>query len=132
MNAALTNDLVDLTPRFGPGARGLLGRCVEALRRAVPAEEVWLFGSTARGTPGPDSDLDLLVVLPDNHGLARPTLACFKAIRSLHSGVPIDVVAITRSRWLRDTTDPFGLPGDVAREGIQLYTQRCEESAALV
>ena len=29
-------------------------------------EEVWLYGSRARGTHGPDSDWDLLVVVPDH------------------------------------------------------------------
>ncbi|MEV0288488.1 MULTISPECIES: nucleotidyltransferase domain-containing protein [unclassified Kribbella] len=37
----------------------------EAESWAVPAKAVWLFGSTARGQGGTDSDLDLLVVRPD-------------------------------------------------------------------
>lgn len=38
---------------------------VEAQSWEVPAKAVWLFGSTARGQGGADSDLDLLVVRPD-------------------------------------------------------------------
>ncbi|MCU0654199.1 MAG: nucleotidyltransferase domain-containing protein [Polyangiaceae bacterium] len=29
-------------------------------------QEVWLFGSRARGNPHPDSDWDLLLVVPDD------------------------------------------------------------------
>lgn len=37
----------------------------EAKTWTVPAKAIWLFGSTARGQGGPDSDLDLLIVRPD-------------------------------------------------------------------
>ncbi|WP_254959011.1 MULTISPECIES: nucleotidyltransferase domain-containing protein [unclassified Cyanobium] len=32
----------------------------------IPGSEVRLFGSRARGTAGPDSDIDLLITAPDN------------------------------------------------------------------
>jgi predicted nucleotidyltransferase len=38
----------------------------EAESWEIPAEAVWLFGSTARGQGDADSDLDLLVVRPDD------------------------------------------------------------------
>lgn len=122
----------DLTRFLGKQARGLTDRIVNALRQAVPVEEIWLFGSCARGDAGPDSDVDLLVVLANNHGLARPTLECYRAIQRLHSGVPFDVVATTRTTWDRDSVDGFGPIGDAAREGIKLYANRREGSPALV
>ena len=36
-----------------------------AIRRLIPAAEVRLFGSRARGEAGPDSDVDLLITAPD-------------------------------------------------------------------
>lgn len=36
-----------------------------AIRRIIPAAEVRLFGSRARGESGPDSDVDLLITAPD-------------------------------------------------------------------
>ena len=47
-------------------------RAVEALRAKVPVREVWLFGSYAEGKAGKDSDVDLFVVLADDHGLEEP------------------------------------------------------------
>jgi DNA-binding transcriptional ArsR family regulator len=38
----------------------------EAESWTLPAQAIWLFGSTARGQGGPDSDLDLLIVRPDD------------------------------------------------------------------
>lgn len=123
---------LDLTRLFGASGHGLTGRIVSALRTTLPVEEVWLFGSCARGDAKPDSDLDLLVVLADDHGLARPTLACYRAIRKLHTGVPTDVMAISHSRWEREQARPFGLFGDVCREGVKLYANGRKQSPALV
>ena len=36
----------------------------ESIVREFNPERIFLFGSYAHGTPGPDSDVDLLVVLP--------------------------------------------------------------------
>ena len=44
-------------------------RLAEAVRRLIEAyapEKVYLFGSAARGDAGPDSDYDLLLVVPDD------------------------------------------------------------------
>jgi predicted nucleotidyltransferase len=41
----------------------------ELLRRLVAAydpERVYLFGSVARGEAGPDSDYDLMIIVPDD------------------------------------------------------------------
>ncbi len=45
----------------------LLLRTIAAeIQAAIPGAEVLLFGSRARGTARPDSDLDLLVTVPDS------------------------------------------------------------------
>ena len=47
-----------------PIEQRLLGMAA-AIRRLIPAAEVRLFGSRARGEAGPDSDVDLLITAPD-------------------------------------------------------------------
>lgn len=37
-----------------------------AIQRVIPGSEVRLFGSRARGTAHPDSDIDLLITAPDD------------------------------------------------------------------
>lgn len=132
MPTTATNPLFDLTRFFGGRAGDFVERAVAALRGAGPVEEVWLFGSCARGDAKPDSDLDLLVVLADDHGLARPTLVCYRAIRKLHTGIPTDVMAVSRSRWKREQAEPFGLFGDVYRDGVKLYANGPKEPSTLV
>jgi predicted nucleotidyltransferase len=36
------------------------------IHRVIPGSEVRLFGSRARGSAGPDSDIDLLITAPDD------------------------------------------------------------------
>jgi len=64
---------VNLTRLFGLKAEDFSSRSLATLRQALPVEEVWILGSCARGEAKPGSNLDMLVVLADNHGLARPT-----------------------------------------------------------
>ena len=45
----------------------------EAELRRLGVEHLYLFGSTARGEAGPDSDIDLLVVLDDDAPLDKLT-----------------------------------------------------------
>lgn len=79
-----------------PDLRALLDRIVPAMR----PEEVWLFGSRARGDHRPDSDWDLLVVLPDGTaGLRQAAEAGHEAKAGL--GLAADIVPTTRSAFLR-------------------------------
>jgi predicted nucleotidyltransferase len=44
----------------------LLAEIVRRLVEAYQPERIYLFGSKARGDAGPDSDYDLMVVVPDS------------------------------------------------------------------
>src|SRR5690242_13778910 len=48
-----------------------LAEAVHRLVEAYQPERIYLFGSVARGDAGPDSDYDLLVVVPDNAQVER-------------------------------------------------------------
>ena len=58
----------------------LIQEVVRRLEEAVRPLRVILFGSAARGEMGPDSDVDLLIVVPD--GIRRRD-AARKAYRAL-------------------------------------------------
>ncbi|HYA02263.1 MAG TPA: nucleotidyltransferase domain-containing protein, partial [Syntrophobacteria bacterium] len=44
----------------------VLTEIVSRLVNAYEPERIYLFGSHARGEEGPDSDLDLIVIVPDD------------------------------------------------------------------
>ena len=82
---------------------------------------IYLFGSEARGDAGPDSDLDFLVVVPDDaaEDKLRPG-AGRRAVRG--TGFAKDIVPWRktdfedRAAWVRSS-----LPATVVREGRLLY-----------
>ena len=70
----------------------LLKEVVRRVVAVVHPEKIILFGSGARGTMGPDSDLDLLVIASVPHR-RRAALAIREGLRGL--GVPKDVIVAT-------------------------------------
>lgn len=78
----------------------LLKEVVRRIVMVVHPEKIILFGSAARGTMGPDSDLDLLIVAPVPHR-RKAALAIREALTGL--GIAKDVIVAT--------------PGDIQRYG---------------
>jgi predicted nucleotidyltransferase len=93
----------------------LVSRIVEA----VAPVRIILFGSAARGDMGPDSDLDVLVVMPDGAHRRETAAAVYRSLRRFP--YPKDIVVATVSD-LVEYGDSLGLVYRQAiREGRELY-----------
>ena len=86
------------------------------LLKGMQADEVWLFGSRARGDADVGSDLDLLVVVPDSEE-ARHDRS--RRARLLVADVPesMDVAVVTRDEWRRQACVVNILPYVASHEG---------------
>jgi hypothetical protein len=103
-------------------------QAIEAITRKLidyfHPERIYLFGSVARGNAGPDSDLDFLVVVPDEipEEMLRPG-PISQAVRG--TGYAKDIVPWRRTdfeeraAWVKTS-----LPATVVREGKLLYDTR--------
>src|SRR5713226_8293137 len=72
-----------------------IDRAVEILKREMNPRRIILFGSTARGGAGPDSDLDILLVLDrvdSRIGEMRRASALLAPLK-----VPIDVLVYSQA-----------------------------------
>ena len=95
----------------------------EATRRLVAEfapEQVWLFGSYAWGEPTEDSDLDLLVVVPNDgdtsiHGIRRAR-RCLRAI-----DMAKDILIQSNTVFNRFKPVRSSLSHKIAKEGRLLY-----------
>jgi len=98
----------------------ILGSILRRLVEAYQPEAVYLFGSQARGEADPDSDYDLLVVVPADAPEARrrPHLAV-QALRGV--GVPVDAVIMTRPAFDLRSHVINSLPEAALHEGRLLY-----------
>lgn len=98
-------------------------RLAEAVRRLIEAyapEKVYLFGSAARGDAGPDSDYDLLLVVPDDASPERKR-SRLAYERLWGTGTAADVLVWTRSSFDRRLHLPASLPATIVREGRLLH-----------
>jgi uncharacterized protein len=95
----------------------------EIVRRLIGAydpQQVYLFGSKARGDAGPDSDYDLLVVVPDDASPERRrSQLAYQALRG--TGIAADVLVCTRSYFDDRRHLKASLPGTILREGRLLH-----------
>jgi len=96
---------------------------VEVVRRLVDAYQplrIYLFGSMARGDASPDSDYDLLVVVPDEAPAERRrSRKAYEALRGL--GIAKDVLVTTVSGFDKQLHLKASLPATILREGKLLY-----------
>jgi predicted nucleotidyltransferase len=70
----------------------ILADIVKRVVKAAQPEKIVLFGSAARGTMGPDSDLDLLVIKGGKFNHDRVTRDIY---RNLSGEAAVDVVVVT-------------------------------------
>ena len=106
----------DLTVKSDPALHEIVIRLVDAFR----PERVYLFGSKARGDAGPDSDYDILIVVPDDaHPDRRSSRLAYQVLRG--TGVAADVVVWTRSAFDARLHLRASFPSTVVEEGQLLY-----------
>ena len=95
----------------------------DTIRKAVPAEKIYLFGSRAYGTPNEYSDYDFYIIIPEDS--MRPIEAMQKAHRALYvlgTSIPdVDVIASTQKSFdtMRERINT--IEKEVARKGVLLY-----------
>src|SRR5262249_55273947 len=81
--------------------------------RAEGATALWLFGSTARGDAGPDSDIDVLVDLDPGRRISLLHLIGMKHIIEGETGRSVDVVD--------RRSVPRPLRPDIESEAIRIF-----------
>ncbi len=98
-------------------------KVVEAVRRLVESVdplEIIAFGSRARGTHRPDSDLDLAVILdvPESEALDAIPSEIFKGL-----GMPVDLLPVAKERYDRFRPWVTSVHRYIDREGVRLYAR---------
>lgn len=74
-------------------AFSIIEEMVRRIVRYCNPHKIILFGSFARGTAGPDSDVDLLVVLPIEGPRRKKVVEIYRLLAGV--GLPKDVLIVT-------------------------------------
>lgn len=92
---------------------------VERIVEAVHPLRILIFGSAARGEAGPDSDVDVLVVMPEGTNRRQTT----QYLHTQFFGLPVavDVVVATPSDLERHGRNPGLIYRTILEEGRELY-----------
>jgi len=102
-----------------------LERLIDEMVRRIVArfdpERIILFGSAARGEAGPDSDVDLLVVMPVQGLKREKQLEIRKVLRGIRT--PVDIVVSTPEEfgWRQEIVGTIEYPA--VKEGRVLYAR---------
>ncbi len=97
-----------------------LNDVVDRLRRALSPVSIYLCGSYAYGNPGPDSDLDLLVVVEDSpDDPYTRDVGAYRALSGL--GIPKDVQVYTRKEFEERAALPVSFERTVKTKGKLLH-----------
>ena len=94
---------------------------VELIVKQFKPEKIILFGSHARGEAGPDSDVDLLVVMAVSTTKRETQVALRMALHKIN--IPKDVIVSSPGefQWRKDVVGTIEYPA--WREGEVLYAK---------
>ncbi len=98
-----------------------IGRLAHRIVDKFHPEKVILFGSHARGATGPDSDIDLLVVMAVEGSVCEKRLEIRLALPDLPVAVDVIVTTPEDFAWRKEVVGTVEWPA--AREGKVLYAR---------
>jgi uncharacterized protein len=92
----------------------IVDEVVDALVRELEPNKIILFGSAARGEVSDESDLDLMIVVPQMAQDRGEITRAYRALRSVKSRPPVDVLVFSQ----QDVEDWGGVIGHVINDAL--------------
>ncbi|HBG27550.1 MAG: hypothetical protein A2Y10_15540 [Planctomycetes bacterium GWF2_41_51] len=101
---------------------GQIKQIVQRVVNQFSPEQIILFGSYATGTAGPDSDVDLLIVMPVSGSRREKAIEIGVALHDIM--IPKDIIVVTPQdfEWRKEVIGTIERPA--ALEGKRLYARR--------
>jgi len=99
--------------------QSILDELVQRIVRVAHPRRIILFGSAATGRMGPDSDLDVLVVMPDGTHRRQTAQTIYRSLLGL--GMAKDIIVVTESDVRQYGQNPSLVLYPALREGKEIY-----------
>ena len=99
----------------------LLDDLVRRIRTVVEPRRIVLFGSAARGTMRPDSDLDVLVVANEGVHRIHTSQEIYRALWGF--GQAADIVVVTEEDVRQNFGKSWSIITSALREGREIYAE---------
>jgi len=113
--APSSSSVITIDPRISAIASGIAA--------AIPEVQVRLFGSRARGTARPDSDVDLLITVPDHWLAGHDRVRVLGALWRQYSThrLPLDLLLYSESEVSQRQQYRSAVTTQAYQEGILLH-----------
>lgn len=96
-----------------------LKETIQRIARTAHPKKILLFGSAARGEMGPNSDLDLLVIVADGQHRRKTAQEIYRSLIGV--GFASDIVVVTESDVETYRENPGTVISSALREGRCVY-----------
>ena len=97
----------------------LLDELVRRVVQSAHPRRIILFGSAVRGEMGPNSDLDILVVMPDGTSCREVAKSLYRRLRGLDCAK--DILVVQESDIEQHGDNPYLVLHTALQEGKELY-----------
>ena len=104
-------------------ARYRLEQCVRVLIDDFGAQEIWVYGSVAKGEAGPDSDVDLLVVGGEDSSAGNNRHRAARLLARVQGTLPLGLNVVTPTQWQRVRHERSTIYPEIAEKGVRLYAR---------
>ena len=102
-------------------AKTIIQRMVEKLRRSYAPQKVILFGSYARGTARPDSDIDLLVIKETSERFIDRWVTVRGILSDAQRNIPLETLVLTPQEVSKRLAIGDQFIAKILNEGEVLY-----------
>jgi len=89
---------------------------INKIRKQIPVEKAFLFGSYAQGTYTPDSDIDLAIFSSHFENMERIEGFRFLVLQAMDYDVDLQPQPFT----LQDFREPLGIVEEIIKNGIEI------------
>lgn len=97
----------------------LLNAITERIVATVQPRRIVLFGSAAEGRMGPDSDIDLLIIMPDGVHRRNTARVIYRKLSGM--GFSKDIIVVTENDILKNRDNPSLVIHPALKHGKELY-----------
>jgi predicted nucleotidyltransferase len=104
-------------------AASRLEQCVRVLIDDFGAQEIWVYGSVAKGEAGPDSDVDLLVVGGEDSPSENNRHRVARLLAHVQGTLPLGLNVVTPTQWTTLRQERSTIYPEIAEKGVRLYAR---------
>lgn len=108
-------------PRTAEAMQEEIQKMVDRIVERFQPDRVILFGSHARGEANPDSDVDLLIIMPVDGSRREKAIQIGVALHDIRVAKDIIVTTPENFEWRKEIPGTIERPAD--REGVVLYAR---------